>query len=433
MIAGSPSQAPTHDARVARGLSAQSLGLALTWLTLATSSVVFAEPAPYDALMIALIAMLPLLRLTSLSKGIFLFIITWLVIGASGLAATARSGVLDISIKHTSISIYLSLSAVLIAAFVRKAPERHTRVIVSGLMFASLLAVIAAALGYFDAVPGARSLFTKFERARGTFKDPNVFGPFIVPALIYYVHGMATAPTARALWRSLLAGLFCLGLLISFSRGAWFNAAVALMVYGYVVFITSRTYRLRFKLIVIAIFGMCIATMGLAGTMQIDSIASLVSERASLALSYDVGPEGRFSGQMNAFDMVAANPFGIGAQAFGRIYHGEDVHNVYLSMFLNAGWIGGFLYLGLVITTLGVAFRHALRPAPTQGITIVMLAAFAGLAAEGMIVDTDHWRHFYVVMGVLWGLIMARETIAPPRVVPGVHSARFENGRSGEI
>ncbi len=433
MNAGSPSQAPVRDARAVPGLSVQSLGLALTWLTLATSSVVFAEPAPYDALMIALIAMLPLLRLTSLSQGIFLLIITWLVIGASGLAAAARSGVLDISIKHSLISIYLSLSAVLIAAFVRKAPERHTHVIVSGLMFASLLAVITAILGFFDAVPGAQDLFTKFDRARGTFKDPNVFGPFIVPALIYYVHGMATAPTVRALWRSLLAGLFCLGLLISFSRGAWFNAAIALMVYGYVVFIAARTHRLRFKLIVMAIIGICIATMGLAGAMQIDSIASLISERASLVLSYDVGPEGRFGGQMKAFDMVAANPFGIGAQAFGRVYHGEDVHNVYLSMFLNAGWIGGFLYLGFVITTLGVAFRYALRPAPTQGITIVMLAAFAGLAAEGLFVDTDHWRHFYVVMGVLWGLIMARETIGSPPVVPGGHATRFENGRSGEI
>ena len=417
MIAGSSSQATARYANAGSGLSAQSLGLALTWLTLATSSVVFAEPAPYDALMIAMIAILPLLRLTSFSTGIFLFLITWLVIDASGLIAAARSGVLDVSIKHTSITIYLSISAVLIAAFVRKAPERHTAIIVSGLMFASLLAVVTAALGYFDAVPGANELFTKFDRARGTFKDPNVFGPFIVPALVYYVHGMATAPTVRALVRSLFAGLFCLGLLISFSRGAWFNASVALLVYGYVVFIASQTNRLRFKLVVLAGFGMCAGVLGLAGAMQIDSIASLISERTSLALSYDVGPEGRFGGQLKAFDMVVANPFGIGALEFGRSYHGEDVHNVYLSMFLNAGWIGGFLYLGLVITTLAVAFRYALRPGPTQGITIVMLAAFAGLAAEGMIVDTDHWRHFYVVMGVLWGLIMAREKYGQPSVV----------------
>ncbi len=414
MIAGAPSQPYTRHTQAGSGLTVQSLVLALMWLTLASSSVVFAEPAPYDALMISLIVAVPLVGLTSPSTGIFLLLITWLVIGAAGLVASVRSEVMDVSVKHTFITIYLSLSSVLIAAFVRKAPERHTRVVISGLMFASMVAVVTGAAGYFDAVPGANALFTKFERARGTFKDPNVFGPFIIPALVYYVHGMATAPTARALYRSLLAGLFCLGLLISFSRGAWFNAAVALLVYSYVVFIAAHTNRLRLKLILMALFGLCFALLGLASVMQIESIGNLFTERFSLTMAYDTGPEGRFGGQLKALDMMLSNPIGIGALEFGRSYHGEDVHNVYLSMFLNSGWIGGFLYLGMILTTLAAAFRHALRPAPTQGITIVMLAAFAGLAAEGMIVDTDHWRHFYVIMGVLWGLIMAREKYGPP-------------------
>jgi O-antigen ligase len=422
MIAGSSLQAPAPRIRSISGLSAQSLGLMLTWLTLATSSIVFSEPAPYDALMIALIVMLPLLRLTSFSTGVFLLLIVWLVIGASGLIASGRANFLDVSIKHTAITIYLSLSSVLLAALVRKNPERHTQIIITGLMFASLLAALAGAVGYFNVLPGAHELFTKFERARGTFKDPNVFGPFIVPALIYYVHGMATSPTVRALVRSLLAGLCCLGLLISFSRGAWFNAAVALLVYGYVVFIASQTHRLRLKLILIAAFGLSVAALGLAGAMQVDSIANLIGERTSLALSYDIGPEGRFGGQMKALELVAANPFGIGALEFGRSYHGEDVHNVYLSMFLNSGWIGGFLYVGLVFTTLAVAFKKCLQPRPTQGITIVLLASFAGLAVEGMIVDTDHWRHFYVVMGVLWGLIMAKDAYVPVLVIKELHS-----------
>ncbi len=407
MIAGTPSQTLTRHTHAVSGLTVQSLVLGLMWLTLATSSIVFAEPAPYDALMLAMIVTVPLVGLSSPSTGIFLLLIAWLVIGAAGLVASVRSEVMDISVKHTFITIYLSFSSVLIAAFVRKAPEKHARVVISGLMFASLIAVVTGAAGYFDAVPGAQELFTKFERARGTFKDPNVFGPFIVPALVYYVHGMATAPTTRALVRSLLAGLFCLGLLISFSRGAWFNAAVALLVYSYVVFIAAHTNRLRFKLILMALFGTCFALLGLASVMQIESIANLVTERFSLTLAYDTGPEGRFGGQLKAIDMLLSNPFGIGALEFGRSYHGEDVHNVYLSMFLNSGWIGGFLYLGLVLTTLAASFRHALCPAPTQGITIVMLAAFAGLAAEGMIVDTDHWRHFFVITGVLWGLITA--------------------------
>ena len=77
MIAGSSPQAPAGISRARPGLSAQSLGLALMWLTLATSAVVFAEPAPYDILMIAMIAMLPLLRLTSLSTGVFIFLSAW--------------------------------------------------------------------------------------------------------------------------------------------------------------------------------------------------------------------------------------------------------------------------------------------------------------------------------------------------------------------
>ena len=26
---------------------------------------------------------------------------------------------------------------------------------------------------------------------------------------------------------------------------------------------------------------------------------------------------------------------------------------------------------------------------------------------EGAVIDTDHWRHYYLVLGVLWGLMAA--------------------------
>ena len=32
---------------------------------------------------------------------------------------------------------------------------------------------------------------------------------------------------------------------------------------------------------------------------------------------------------------------------------------------------------------------------------------FVGEAVEGMIVDTDHWRHFFLVLGLVWGLSVA--------------------------
>ncbi len=46
---------------------------------------------------------------------------------------------------------------------------------------------------------------------------------------------------------------------------------------------------------------------------------------------------------------------------FSSNYHHEDVHNVYLSMFLNAGWLGGFAYLAVVLATLAVGLAAVLQ------------------------------------------------------------------------
>lgn len=420
MIAGHPYPAHSYQAPKTRGLSAKKLVLFLVWATVAGSSVVFAEPALFDILMVGLIVLLPLLGLTSFSNPILFFLFAWLVIGASGLLASTFSGILDVSVKHTMISIYLSFSAVMLAAFVRNDSDRHMHIVMSGLLFASVIAAIAGIGGYFGAFPGMEDLFTEYGRARGLFKDPNVFGSFIVVALIYYLHGMVSNRAQKSLIMFLLAGLIAVALLISFSRGAWINAAIAVLVYGYVQFIAARTHRLRLNLVLIGVFGICGVILGLMAIMQIESVADLFQQRASLTQSYDTGTEGRFGGQLEALNVILSNPLGIGALDFARSRGSEDVHNIYLSMFLNAGWLGGFSYLGLVLTTLTVGFRNALRPSPHQGILIILLASFAGMAVEGVIVDTDHWRHFYILMGLLWSLALSKNHNHPHERTPSM-------------
>ena len=46
------------------------------------------------------------------------------------------------------------------------------------------------------------------------------------------------------------------------------------------------------------------------------------------------------------------------------------------------------------------------RAAPWQTYLIAAYAAFVGEAFEGFIVDTNHWRHFFLLLGLTW---------APPR------------------
>ena len=62
---------------------------------------------------------------------------------------------------------------------------------------AALVAGVAALVGYFGLVPGTYDLFTEFGRARGTFKDPNVLGAFLVPALLYAFNEVMSRTSAR--------------------------------------------------------------------------------------------------------------------------------------------------------------------------------------------------------------------------------------------
>ncbi len=57
--------------------------------------------------------------------------------------------------------------------------------------------------------------------------------------------------------------------------------------------------------------------------------------------------------------------------------------------------------------TLGIGLRAALVPVPWQNYLVAAYAGFVGEAFEGLIVDTDHWRHFFLLLGLVWGLTVA--------------------------
>ena len=54
--------------------------------------------------------------------------------------------------------------------------------------------------------------------------------------------------------------------------------------------------------------------------------------------------------------------------------------------------------------------RHARRP-----IYLAVYSAFIGVTAESAIIDTDHWRHYFLLLGLLWGLMIAAGRYARDR------------------
>jgi len=410
--------AMTYDAVAVQGARRQispgikRLALFYLWVAIATGGIVYVEPSPYDGLMIGAVILLPLVGLAPLTRGLAVYLVLLCGIVAGGYIATTQAGILGVPVTHVTITLYLALSSVVMAAFVAYDPEPNVRLIMSAYMVAALVAALAALIGYFNIIPGLYDIFTEFGRARGTFKDPNVLGAFLVPALLYAFNVVLTGRFARASFWAIALPILLFGTLLSFSRGAWLNLLVALAVYSFITFGIAATNRERIKLVFSIVLAGALAVGVLTAAQSIPKVADLLGERASFEQSYDVGPEGRFGGQEKAAELVITHPLGIGALEFARVYHNEDVHEVYLNMYLNTGWFGGTLYIFLVFTTLVLGLKLVLRDRGGDGVSAVLVAAFFGMALEGAVIDTDHWRHFYLIMAMIWGMALARPSAA---------------------
>ena len=65
---------------------------------------------------------------------------------------------------------------------------------------------------------------------------------------------------------------------------------------------------------------------------------------------------------------------------FSEWYHPEEAHNVYLSMLMNAGWLGGVIYTVIVALTLVLGFRHLRQDTPWRPVFVIAYITFVATA-----------------------------------------------------
>ena len=76
---------------------------------------------------------------------------------------------------------------------------------------------------------------------------------------------------------------------------------------------------------------------------------------------------------------------------------------------MSGGWISGICYPALVFVTVILGFRHLFVRVPWQRAYLAIFAAFLGTVGESFIIDTDHWRHFWMMLGAMWGMFAAAQ------------------------
>lgn len=385
----------------------QRLMLALLWLTFFLNGFVLFEPAPCDALMMALIVLLPLCGLVRFTLLHGVLFAAFMIIVATGLLAAGLNEAVGQSVQHMLITLYLALFSVMLAAFITLDPARHMALIWQGYLCGAVVAAVAGIIGYFDLIPGSYELFTRYERARGTFKDANVFGPYLVPAFLYCFHSLLTRHGKRRLLDLFVMGILLAGILMSFSRGAWLMLLIASGSFILIYFASASTSRQRLQIVSLVMLCLLALAVVLFTALQFEKVQELWHLRTSLMMEYDVGDSGRFAGHQKAMQLILENPLGIGALFFASFYHHEMAHNSYLSMYLSSGWLGGTVFLILMLVTLVLGFRLLFKRPSQRSFYAIAFCSFFGLMVESYVIDTDHWRLLYILIAMIWGAYAA--------------------------
>jgi len=385
--------------------SSARISTPLIILLLSTSSIVLFEPAPYDVIALGSVFVLYSLGL-QVPKGLGAPLTFWSLLLVANLismlvAAPSSGTSIPEMLSYVATTGYLIASWLLFANLTFADPERTASAIWTGYQVAAIVAIATAVAGYFALVPGGHENFTLHGRASGTFKDPNVLGPFLVPVAIYLIHRLLDTWGWAQLLRLALLGGVLFTLLITFSRGAWGNLALALLVYLFLRILIAETPQQAARLIMGAIPGILILTVAVLGLAASNpEVGKLLSQRAQLLQAYDAG---RFGTQAAAIQESLSQPLGVGPNRTHEVL-GLQPHNVYIKVFSDNGWLGGFSFVLLMIVTLWRGLGACLVRSPHQGQMIIVYAAVVGMLAESFIIDSLHWRHLFLLLGMLWGL-----------------------------
>jgi O-antigen ligase len=357
-------------------------------------SVVWVQPGPPDIVFAVVFAVAVAsgrmrLRRLPMSVGI-------LVAGFVFLNILSATFVVDppAAERYFAITLYLAIFSIWLAGYLDSA-QRARRVLV-GLLVTGVITGGAACLAlYVPGVPLANRL-TGAQRAQGLFHDPNIFGPFMALLAFFVLEELLQPRLLRIhrFWKFAMLVVLGSGVLFSFSRAAWLNAAVGVFAM-LVVFALRHGGGQRAMMILVTLLA---ALAALAVFVSVSGSATFLSDRARLQ-SYDTS---RFSAQETGLRLVATYPFGVGPGQF-ESYVTISAHSAYVRALAEQGVLGLATILALIVATLVFAGRNAVIGHDTYGIgSAALLGAWCGLVANSAFVDTLHWRHLWLVAALIW-------------------------------
>jgi hypothetical protein len=378
----------------------------LLWMVGFTVGFVLIEPAPYEFIIILATGVFAVTGLSLRASQVPLLVL--LIILNAGFVISEMPVIeLPDTLQWTAVSALLTMSTLFFAMVLAQDTERRLDILMNGYLACAIVTSIIAVAAFFKLFPGWENFILNL-RAKATFKDPNVFAPFLVLPGLIVVMRIVSGGLRNIVFGSIMMMIIAAGLFLSFSRGAWGNFGASAAVMLGLVWITTRSVKQRIRIALFTIFGAAAVAAVIIALLSVRDVSALFEDRAALVKDYDSGHGGRFGRHIMGFMMVPEVPFGVGPLQFSK-YFFADPHNSFLDAFMSGGWLAGSSWIALTLMTLVLGLRHAFVRTPWQMTYIAVYASFIGEVGESYIIDVPHWRHYFLIMGTIWGVMTARK------------------------
>ena len=232
------------------------------------------------------------------------------------------------------------------------------------------------------------------ERAKAFLDDPNMYSAFLIPGIFCCLYMLSLR--RRSFIYGCALAILVIGIVIGFSRAAMGSLAI----WGTVWMIFLNRRNLAKAAIYAVLLPIIVVAAGLFAYFFMDEFAAKLAQRFTLAMEYDKGQGGRYSRYLLSLSFILDNPLGMGMFEIDK-YFPEPIHNIWLSSFMNYGWLAGVSWTLLVILSCWVTFFNFRLT--RSSICILFFVSWMGVFSCALLHQAERWRHFWMFAGLLWG------------------------------
>ena len=312
------------------------------------------------------------------------------------LATGLIGGLLSEEIDYRSLASFLSKFFIFFVLIFTDYSKNQFRCLIYGFIGGAAASSVLMILNFFGFIDISAPADYIEIRQSAFMGDPNIVAAFLVFALMLAHHclqpeGLMAPRSAhrRSLVRGGLVGLILFGILLTFSRAAWINLAIAVAIYVLVMPMFWRDRRRSSLPAVVFLLSVVAAVLVLRATTDLLDVffdrfdPDLLSEATYLRRSTQVEVFGEFRDSG-----VSALLFGHGPLSSEGVT-GMNPHLTPYQVLFELGLVSAALIILVGLAALVRSLRYVdIHPA----ILVVLPPCLAGYAVNSLAVDTFYWR-----------------------------------------